>query len=154
MAAGLILLRNQRVNLPQVPITLIGFDDPATNELIYQNNDDDFFNFTSLTGPVPDSDNLLILVNHRPAGVSQAAKQGVELMLSGHTHGGLFQSPWDKEVNIMSVFFNYPHSTGLYREKNLALYITRGLAGFSVPFRLWAWPEITLINLRSSPIRR
>ena len=66
----------------------------------------------------------------------------IDLTLSGHTHavqlrvGGFSPARWV-----------YPEWGGLYREGDRALHVSVG-AGGTVPFRLGAWPEITILTLR------
>lgn len=69
----------------------------------------------------------------------------VALTLSGHTHGMQFKLfGWSPSQWI------YPEWCGLYAEGARALHVSTGVGGAGLPFRLGAWPEITVITLRHS----
>lgn len=88
----------------------------------------------------------VILMSHRPAGAAVNAAAGVELQLSGHTHGGhLAGFHWAVQLA------NEGYVSGHYQVGAMALYVSNGAglwAGF--PLRLGARSEITEIILRAS----
>lgn len=87
-----------------------------------------------------------ILLRHRPIGLAAATANGVDLQLSGHTHGG--QVPG---VGLLMRRPNEGHVRGVYRENGTTLNVSRGSgqwAGF--PYRLFINQEITLITLHPS----
>lgn len=89
----------------------------------------------------------IILMAHRPDGAGAAAEAGVDLQLSGHTHGG--QMPG---VRFLARRFNAGFVSGLYRIGGMQLYVSNGTGlwdGF--PIRIGAPSEITEIVLRSDP---
>lgn len=89
---------------------------------------------------------MKILLAHNPAIIRQAAKYRVDLMLSGHTHGGQVKLR-DEEKRILP---RRKLSSGLYRRQNTQIYITRGIGTVVVPFRYQCPPEISLIELRAT----
>ena len=89
-------------------------------------------------------DEMKILLAHNPKILYRAARRGVDLMLSGHTHGGQVKLR-DDEDKILSA---RRLSSGLYRRKNTQVYITRGIGTVVVPMRYHCPPEVTLIELR------
>ncbi len=94
-----------------------------------------------------DPDRSLVLLAHQPRGVEEAAAAGVELQLSGHTHGGqLF--PWNLVVAAV-----YPFYRGLYhveRDGHAAhVYVSCGTGYWGPPMRLGAPAEVTKIVLTS-----
>lgn len=70
----------------------------------------------------------------------------VDLMLSGHSHGGQVRLPLIGPLVLPPMGKVYPH--GLYREKQLQLYVNRGIGTVGVPFRLNCPSEITHITLQ------
>lgn len=149
---GLRVLMDERVNVPGLPLTFIGLDDQGTHQSWMgsgrprlSHEDPDVLNFALVRGPEPRPGDLTILLNHRPEGFGQAARHGCRLYLAGHTHGGQYQFPGHDQINLAAVFYKY--SSGLYHEHGAWLNVSRGLAAVGVPFRLWAWPEISLITL-------
>ncbi len=85
----------------------------------------------------------LILLAHQPRQWTSAAKQGVSLQLSGHTHGGQF-FPFNLAVKAVEPYFR-----GLYRKGESALYISRGNGYWGPPLRFGVPRELTLIELAS-----
>ncbi|MGI6496595.1 MAG: metallophosphoesterase [Kiritimatiellia bacterium] len=87
-----------------------------------------------------------ILLRHRPVGLGAAARNGVDLQLSGHTHGGQILG-FDRLVKR----FNEGHVRGLYAEEGVLLHVSPGTgqwAGF--PIRFGIPSEITLLVLHPS----
>ncbi|MBB4926245.1 metallophosphoesterase [Kitasatospora kifunensis] len=86
----------------------------------------------------------VLLVAHQPKYVPQAAAAGVDLQVSGHTHGGQIW-PFNFLVRI-----DQPVVHGLSRHgERTQLYTSRGTGFWGPPFRVFAPSEITLLTLRS-----
>jgi len=85
-----------------------------------------------------------LLLAHNPQIVRRAARYGVDLMLSGHTHGGQVKIR-DEEKRILPRRRLW---SGLHRRQNTQIYITRGIGTVVVPIRYQCPPEISLIELR------
>jgi predicted MPP superfamily phosphohydrolase len=86
----------------------------------------------------------LVLLAHQPRAIHEAAKHGVGLQLSGHTHGGQIW-PWNFAVKLQQ-----PYVAGLARHKETQLYVSRGTGYWGPPMRLGAPAEITRIKLRAA----
>lgn len=96
------------------------------------------------TIPVP-LDAATILMSHIPAApvVSQASARGVDLMLSGHTHGGQI---WPFNYAVQRRFEKY---LGAYEVGGMTLYVTRGAGSWGPRMRLWHPGEIIRLTLRA-----
>ncbi|MET7930073.1 metallophosphoesterase [Streptomyces sp. NPDC005349] len=91
-----------------------------------------------------DPDLPVLLLAHQPKFIDQAAAGGIDLQLSGHTHGGQIW-PFHHLVRI-----DQPTVAGLSRHGNRTLlYTSRGTGFWGPPFRIFAPSEITLLVLRS-----
>lgn len=98
---------------------------------------------TALAGADPESPVLLLA--HQPKQVTHAARAGVDLQLSGHTHGGQIW-PFNFLVRL-----EQPVVHGLSRHgERTQLYTSRGTGFWGPPFRVFAPSEITLLTLRSA----
>jgi predicted MPP superfamily phosphohydrolase len=84
-----------------------------------------------------------ILLSHTPWQADKAAKAGVNLMLSGHTHGGQI---WPFGYLVER---RYPLLAGLYRVGGMAVIVSRGAGAWGPRMRLWLPGEILRITLRS-----
>ncbi|MCQ2389840.1 MAG: metallophosphoesterase [Kiritimatiellae bacterium] len=85
-----------------------------------------------------------ILLQHRPINLYTNALNGVNLQLSGHTHGAPL---WGTGPLIAAM--NEGHAVGLHREEGLSLYVTPGAGQWvGFPIRLGVPSEIALLTLR------
>jgi uncharacterized protein len=89
-----------------------------------------------------DTGRPVVLLAHQPVQVSDAAARGVDLQLSGHTHGGQLY-PFHYVVRLAQ-----PSVSGLSKVDDTWLYVTRGAGFWGPPVRVGAAPEITLVELR------
>lgn len=83
-----------------------------------------------------------ILLFHRPQGMIHAAKSGIDLMLSGHTHGGVH---FPLHLFVAAVYGRYYR--GLHKIKNMILYTSNGSGTYNWPLRLFTPQEIVKITL-------
>jgi predicted MPP superfamily phosphohydrolase len=88
----------------------------------------------------------VLLLAHQPAQIAGAVAHGVDLQISGHTHGGQMW-PFHYLVRL-----DQPVLQGLSRHsERTQLYTSRGTGFWGPPFRVFAPSEITLLTLRSAP---
>jgi uncharacterized protein len=87
-------------------------------------------------------DSPVVLLAHQPVQVSDAASHGVDLQLSGHTHGGQMY-PFHHIVSLAQ-----PSLAGLTKVDDTWLYVTRGAGFWGPPVRVGAPPDISLIELQ------
>jgi hypothetical protein len=86
----------------------------------------------------------VVLLVHQPIVVEQAADHGVDLQLSGHTHGGQL-APFNLLVRLQQ-----PVVAGLARVRRTWVYVSRGVGFWGPPVRVGAPPEITILTLRAT----
>lgn len=87
-----------------------------------------------------------ILLQHNPDVFPVAARQGYNLLLAGHTHGGqVTVEILDRAIS--PAFFFTPYVYGLYRIGDAFAYVTRGIGTIGIPARLGAPPELSLLRL-------
>jgi predicted MPP superfamily phosphohydrolase len=98
---------------------------------------------TALAGADPSLPVLLLA--HQPKQIGAAVEHGVDLQVSGHTHGGQI---WPFHLLVR---LEQPTVRGLSRHgERTQLYTSRGTGFWGPPFRIFAPSEITLLTLRSS----
>jgi len=91
------------------------------------------------------ADEVKLLLAHNPVILRRAARAGVDLVLSGHTHGG--QIAWRSERSA-SGQPRRRHLKGLGRQGHTQIYVTRGLGTVVLPIRYGCPPEVSLLELR------
>ena len=115
---------------------------------------DDFsYGYPNLALGVPETpDAPVILMVHEPDFAIHigAHRRGplVDLVLSGHTHGGQIRIPGIRPLALPPFGKLFPH--GHYQLGRLQLYVNRGIGTVGVPFRFNCPPEITVATLRNA----
>jgi predicted MPP superfamily phosphohydrolase len=134
---GVRVLANERVAIegPDGGIDLAGVYDVSSGHYgIGHEHDPD----RALAGRDPGRE--VVLLAHQPRSVRDAARLGVGLQLSGHTHGG--------QIFPLGYFlFDQPFIAGLHRTGDTQIYVSRGAGYWGPPMRVGAPPEIALIEL-------
>ncbi|GAA0662983.1 metallophosphoesterase [Kitasatospora atroaurantiaca] len=90
-----------------------------------------------------DRSRTAVLLSHQPVTIHDAVRNGVDLQLSGHTHGGQL---WPG--NYLAALAN-PTVAGLERYGDTQLYVTRGAGAWGPPVRVGAPSDITVLTLAS-----
>jgi predicted MPP superfamily phosphohydrolase len=80
---------------------------------------------------------------HQPIAVRHAARYGVDLQVSGHTHGGQV-APFNLAVRLQQ-----PVVSGLGHVDGVPVYVTNGAGFWGPPVRVGAPPQVTVIDLRT-----
>jgi uncharacterized protein len=88
----------------------------------------------------------VILLAHEPDFADYAVGRQVDLVLSGHTHGGQIRLPLLPPLLLPGMGIKYVH--GLFRMRDgMQLYVNRGIGTVTLPFRFRCQPEMTVITL-------
>lgn len=138
---GVRYLRNEMVTIGDGDETfhLAGVDDHGARR--YRGHGEDLATALADRDPA----RALVLLAHQPRQVRRAAKHGVDLQLSGHTHGGQIW-PWHYIVSLQQGGL----LAGRYTHGATQLYVTRGCGYWGPPVRLLAPLEITRVILRAA----
>jgi uncharacterized protein len=94
-------------------------------------------------------DEFRIFIYHYPDYIYEAAKQGIDLYVAGHTHGGQVALPFYGALVTFSKF-GKRFEAGKFRVGDTWLYVNRGLGvdgGFLPRVRFWSPPEMTVIDI-------
>jgi uncharacterized protein len=139
---GLRVLKNEHVVLQHkgASLVLAGVTDLSAGHFDAAQHSDPA---AALHGSPADA-GAKVLLAHQPNSAPAAARAGFDVQLSGHTHGGQFW-PW----NLFVRFFQ-PFTGGLYRLKDLWVYVSRGTGYWGPPNRFGVPSEITHIRLISA----
>jgi predicted MPP superfamily phosphohydrolase len=138
---GVEVLRNERVSLTRgtAAFDLAGIDDRTAASSGVPGHGADLD--AALDGR--DDGTPVVLLAHQPVMVDAASAAGVDLQLSGHTHGGQLW-PFDYAIRL-----DQPAVEGLSRHGDTQLYVTGGAGYWGPPVRVGARPEVTVVELRS-----
>jgi len=85
----------------------------------------------------------VVLLAHQPVHIHESQVAGVDLQLSGHTHGGRLW-PLDHAVRLTQ-----PEVEGYSRHGDTQLYVSSGTGYWGPPVRVGARPEVLVVELRA-----
>jgi predicted MPP superfamily phosphohydrolase len=139
---GIRVLRNERVPIGAAGAVfdLAGVDDHDGGRIAPDHGPD---LKKALSGRDPTRP--VVLLAHQPRIIGAAAQEGVDLVLSGHTHGGQI---WPFSY---LVYLQQPYVRGLKELNGTRLYLSSGTGFWGPPMRLGTTAEIALITLQSAP---
>lgn len=130
--AGISLLQNEYITLPN-GWQVAGVKDVRTARV----RPEEIKELLKQTDP----QKPLVLLSHTPAYIGEFAENGVDVMLSGHTHGGQI-FPFNLLVHTQ-----FPQKYGLFEVLGMNLYVTSGLFYWGPPLRLFIPSEIPLVEV-------
>lgn len=146
---GVIVLHDEIVELTKDDevIILVGLDDP------------DFFSGSSYdTNYFLDNklkemnleDKYTILLSHRPETFDAYVANNIDLVLSGHAHGGQFRLPFIGGIIAPNQGFFPKYDAGKYTENLTTMIVSRGIGNSVIPIRFNNRPEILIVQLVSN----
>lgn len=144
---GVVVLENEKFELEKNGeiITLIGVDDPSF-QTDYLLGDAESVMRSELQ-ILTNDDSYKILLSHRPELFDIYVESGVDLVLSGHAHGGQFRLPFVGGLVAPNQGLFPEYDAGLYTYDSTNMIISRGIGNSIIPFRFNNRPEVILIEL-------
>lgn len=143
---GVNVLHNQKVLIEKdgAVIQLAGLDDPA----FYDNAD--YVEESVIDNKLSEiqlEDYYTVLLSHRPEVIDVYAKYNIDLVLSGHAHGGQFRLPFIGGIYAPNQGFFPEYDAGLYKKSDTAMIVSRGLGNSVIPVRINNRPEVVFAEL-------
>ena len=147
---GVIVLEDERIDLEQEgeTITLIGVNDPSFKS-DYLFGDAESVMKEHLQELIYENDGFTLLFSHRPELFEIYVNNNVDIVLSGHAHGGQFRLPFVGGLVAPNQGLFPMYDAGLYIEENTKMIVSRGIGNSIIPFRFNNRPEVILIELQS-----
>ena len=148
--AGVVILENQKVQITREGerITLMGIDDPSFQE-DYLFGDSESVARQAIEDLQNESDGYTILLSHRPELFDLYAETEMDLVFSGHAHGGQFRLPFVGGLVAPKQGFFPKYDAGLFSEGSTNMIVSRGVGNSIIPIRFNNRPEIVLVTLRN-----
>lgn len=146
-STGVTILHNQRekLQLNGTTFLLAGIADPAiSNEASAVTVETELAK--TLEG-VNDQD-FVVLLSHRPELFSIYAEHNIDLVLSGHAHGGQVRLPFVGGLVAPDQGFLPKYTAGKYEQDDTAMIVNRGLGNSIIPQRVFNTPEIVEITIK------
>ena len=148
--AGVVILENQKVQITREgeSITLMGNADPSFQE-DYLFGDSESVARQAIEDLQNESDGYTILLSHRPELFVLYVDTGMDLVFSGHAHGGQFRLPFVGGLVAPNQGFFPKYDEGRFTEENTTMIVSWGVGNSIIPLRFNNRPEIVLVTLRN-----
>lgn len=146
---GVVVLEDASMQLEYngEKVTLIGLSDPSFTLKGNMIGEVPAMVDTKLRGLIGDKDDYTILLSHRPELFETYVNCGVDLVLSGHAHGGQFRLPFIGGLVAPNQGLFPKYDAGLYTKGDTNMIVCRGLGNSIIPIRFNNRPEIVLLEL-------
>ena len=144
---GVTILENSSadITIGDETISLIGINDPTFRmELVDDTMEQNIAH--QLVSVISDNDNYKVLLAHRPEYFDVYA-ENVDLVLSGHAHGGQFRIPFIGGLVAPGQGFFPEYYEGSHIKENTEMIVSRGIGNSIIPFRINNKPEIIVAEL-------
>ena len=150
ISAGIIILEDTQteISIEEQTITLIGVNDPSF-QTDYLFGDAETVMNSKLAELHTDGEVYTILLSHRPELFDTYADHDVDLVLSGHAHGGQFRLPFIGGVVAPNQGLFPEYDSDIYTDGNTNMLVSRGVGNSILPFRINNRPEVILIVLQA-----
>ena len=148
--AGVTVLEDVRteISMEGATITLIGVNDPSY-QTDYLFGDSETVMNTKLEELHTEDGEFTVLLSHRPELFDTYTDHGMDLVLSGHAHGGQFRLPFIGGLVAPNQGLFPEYDAGIYTEGNTNMFVGRGVGNSILPFRINNRPEVILIELQA-----
>ena len=147
--AGAIILEDETIQLEQdgEEIMLIGLSDPDFSIKSDIFEEVPAMVSTKLGNLMDVGNSYTILLSHRPELFETYVNCGIDLVFSGHAHGGQFRLPFIGGLVAPNQGLFPKYDAGLYTEGSTNMLVSRGIGNSIIPFRFNNRPEIVLVEL-------
>lgn len=134
--AGVVILDNeaQEIKVGNQHFVLLGLDDKS----LYDD---------TLKKMKVNNKELNLLLAHEPQCLSNYSESRVDLVFSGHAHGGQLIVPFIGAVIAPDQGFFPEYTEGIYVKNGTTMVVSRGLGNSVIPLRLFNYPDIVCVTL-------
>ena len=147
---GIVVLDNKAVTVERAgqSINVLGVSDPGF-ETDYLFGDTEGVLNHYLSELMTDKESFNLLLSHRPELFELYERHDVDLVLTGHAHGGQFRLPFVGGLYAPNQWLFPEYDAGLYTEDNTNMIVSRGIGNSLFPFRFNNRPEVVLVTLEN-----
>lgn len=148
---GVTILRNRSVILEKngERIILSGIDDPKFLDDFMSGNDEENTKNILESLIKNQEDTFKILLAHRPELFEIYSSADIDLVFSGHAHGGQINVPFKGGLIAPGQGWFPEYYNGVYEKDNTQMVVNRGLGNSAFPFRINNKPEIIVTELKA-----
>ena len=151
--AGVVILDDQVVEVSRgdAKFRLVGLDDRSLSDgtLGTLLNDQAGQKEETADNENSEKKEFTVVLAHEPQYLAKYAGIGVDLVLSGHAHGGQFRLPFVGGIVAPDQGFFPEYTAGEYYMNGTEMIVSRGLGNSVIPVRLFNYPEIVCVELKT-----
>lgn len=151
--AGAVILDDQVVEISRgdAKFRLVGLDDRSLSDgtLGTLLNDQAGQKEETADNENSEKKEFTVVLAHEPQYLARYADTGVDLVLSGHAHGGQFRLPFVGGIVAPDQGFLPEYTSGEYYMNGTEMIVSRGLGNSVIPVRLFNYPEIVCVELKT-----
>lgn len=138
--------KNEEISINGEKINLIGMKD-----LTLMESGDKRKEFEEVLSNLKNqsNSNLNILLSHRPELLYLYSRQNIDLVFSGHAHGGQIRLPFTEGLVAPGQGILPKLTSGVHKDKNTEMIVSRGLGNSLFPFRIFNRPELVVTTLKT-----
>lgn len=146
---GVIVLKDNSTHIERngEKIQVIGLNDASNYKANYNDNYNE--QIIETINNLDDKECFSVLLSHHPELFDDYAKTNVDLVFSGHAHGGQFRLPFIGGVIAPEQGLFPEYTEGVFTEDNTTMIVSRGLGNSIVPVRINNSPEILVVTLKT-----
>ncbi len=151
LESGVSVLDNSKTKIlmGESNFQLLGISDPAFFLSDYLDDSNQYKVGEKLKSLVDDnSSSLKILLSHRPELIDIYAENNIDLVFTGHAHGGQFRIPFIGGLAAPDQGLFPKYTSGIYHKGNTTEIVSRGLGNSVIPVRIFNRPEIIVVTLK------
>lgn len=147
--AGVVILNDESIEIEygSESIRLMGVNDPDFTAQVDAYAEDAYVMDAKLKAMSAEDCNYTILLSHRPELFDVYADNNIDLVLSGHAHGGQVRLPFIGGLVAPNQGFFPQYSEGVYESSRTKMVVSRGLGNSFFPIRINNRPELVVITL-------
>ena len=147
---GVIILENNKATITKdgESLTIIGLSDPSLEARYIYTEEDEILDLYLNELSKADG-NYKVLLSHRPEYFELYFEAGMDLVLSGHAHGGQIRLPFVGGIIAPHQGFFPEYDGGLYIKEETNMIVSRGIGNSLFPLRFNNRPEVVLIELQA-----
>ncbi len=146
---GVIILDNKfdKIIINDDNIIILGLKDPSfyPREISNQIN----YDLKETIDKIDNSNCFKLLLSHRPELFGTYVENDIDLVLTGHAHGGQIRIPLIGGLIAPDQGLFPKYTSGIFTKNNTSMIVSRGIGNSILPFRINNRPELVIITLNS-----
>ena len=146
---GVVVLKDESAYIEKngEKIQVIGLNDASNYKAVYGDTYKE--TLTEAINTLDEEDTFTVLLSHHPELFKEYAKTDVDLVFSGHAHGGQVRIPFLGGIIAPDQGVLPQYTEGSFTENNTTMIVSRGLGNSIIPLRINNPPEVVVVNLKA-----